>query len=85
MLVGFVVMLTMLFIGWLIFRALSGKLPSAHVIMYLLSVLTGIYTFTFFLSMEINLIIKVIFSIMTGIILIFGAILLQRRLTSGQQ
>ncbi len=85
MLIGFAVMLALLFAGWLGFWLLSGRPIKTHAVMYLLSALTGIYTIAFFLSMEINVIIKVIASIILGVILIFVATSLQRRLASRQR
>lgn len=71
------------FIGWLIYRAVKGELKvrqiRAHNIAYGLSVVTGIFTYGFFLSMDMPQLIKIVISIVIGIILIFLAAFIQRR------
>jgi len=79
MLIAIAVLLSLAFIGWLIWRAVRKKAVKAHSVMYGLSILAGIYTFAFFLSMDIDLIIRVIVCIVLGIFLIFLAAYLQRR------
>jgi len=83
MLTAIAVLLSLAFIGWLIWWAVKRKPIKAHTIMYLLSTLAGIYTLTFFLSMSIPTTIKVLVSIILGIILIFLAAWLQRRRQPG--
>ena len=79
MLIAIAVLLSLAFIGWLIWRAVKKKPIKAHSVMYGLSILAGIYTLAFFLSMDIDLIIRVIVCIVLGIFLIFLAAYLQRR------
>ena len=79
MLIAIAVLLSLAFIGWLIWRAVKRKTIKAHSVMYGLSILAGIYTLAFFLSMDIDLIIRVIVCIVLGIFLIFLAAYLQRR------
>jgi len=79
MLIAIAVLLSLAFIGWLIWRAVRKKAVKAHSVMYGLSILAGIYTLAFFLSMDIDLIIRVIVCIVLGIFLIFLAAYLQRR------
>ncbi len=67
------------FIGWLIYRAIRGKQVKAHHITYGIAVVTGIYTYGFFLSMNILSPVKILVSIIIGIVLIILATLLQRR------
>ena len=67
------------FIGWLIYRAVRGRQVKAHHVTYGISVITGIYTYGFFLSMDIPQPVKILVSIILGIILIILAALLQRR------
>ena len=71
------------FIGWLIYRAVKGELKvrqiKAHNITYALSVATGIFTYGFFLSMDMPQLFKVVISIVLGIALIFLAAYIQRR------
>ena len=79
MLNAIAVLLSLAFIGWLIWWAIRRKTFTAHTVMYLLSTLAGIYTLAFFLGMDIELIIKVIVCIVLGIGLIVLATFLQRR------
>ncbi|MCJ7763901.1 MAG: hypothetical protein MUO90_01925 [Dehalococcoidales bacterium] len=71
------------FIGWLIYRAVKGefnvKQIRAHNIAYGLSVVTGIFTYGFFLSMDMPQLFKIVVSIVVGIALIFLAAYIQRR------
>jgi len=67
------------FIGWLIYRAVKGKPFKAHNITYGISVVTGIFTLSFFLSMDIPQLIKIVVSILLGMVLIVVAAYLQRR------
>jgi len=71
------------FIGWLIYRAVKGELKvkqiKAHNIVYGLSVVTGIFTYGFFLSMDMPQLFKIVVSIILGVMLIFVAAYLQRR------
>ena len=67
------------FIGWLIYRAVRGRQVKAHHVTYGIAVITGIYTYGFFLSMNIPQPLKILASIILGIILIIAAAYLQRR------
>jgi len=78
------VLATLGFIGWLIYRAVTKKTVRAHNIAYGIAVVTGIFTFAFFLSMDIPQLIKILVSIFLGIALIFLAAYLQRRKASKQ-
>lgn len=79
MLIAIAVILSLVFIGWLIWRAVKKKAFLAHTVMYGLSILSGIFTLAFFLSMDMELIIKVIVCIVLGICLIVLATYLQHR------
>jgi len=79
MLTAIAVLLSLAFIGWLIWWAVKRRPVKAHVLMYLLSTLAGIYTLAFFLSMDIPTILKVMLSIILGATLIFLAAYLQRQ------
>ncbi|MBA7701597.1 hypothetical protein ES703_110337 [subsurface metagenome] len=79
MLTAIAILLSLAFIGWLIWWAVKRKPIKAHLVMYGLSILAGIYTLAFFLTMDIPLIIKVIVCIVLGVVLIFLATYLQRR------
>ena len=67
------------FIGWLIYRAVRGRQVKAHHITYGIAVVTGIFTYGFFLSMDIPQPFKILASIVLGIVLIVVAAFLQRR------
>jgi len=67
------------FIGWLIYRAVRGRQVKAHHITYGIAVITGIFTYGFFLSMDILQPVKILVSIFLGLGLIVFAAYLQRR------
>ncbi len=67
------------FLGWLIYRAVKGRTVKAHNIAFGISVVTGIFTYAFFLSMDIPQLVKILLSIIFGVVLIFVAAYLQRR------
>jgi len=79
------VLATLGFIGWLIYRGVRKKTVRAHNIAYGIAVVTGIYTYGFFLSMNILQPVKILVSIFLGIALIFLAAYLQRRHQSSKQ
>ena len=79
MLVAIAVVLSLAFIAWLIWRAVKRRPIKAHVVMYGIACLTGIFTLAFFLSMDIPMIVKVLVCIILGAVLIFIAAWLQRR------
>ncbi len=74
------ILASLAFIGWLIYRAVKGKSFKAHNITYGLACVAGVFTFAFFLNMDIPQLIKVVVSIFLGMALIVLAALLQRRL-----
>ena len=80
--VAVAVIASLVFIGWIIYRAIRGRSLKAHVVTYGLSCIAGAYTFAFFLSMELPQLIKVLVSILLGLALIILAALLQRRKAS---
>ena len=73
------ILATLGFIGWLVYRVIRSRQIRAHNIAFGISVLTGIYTYAFFLSMTLPELVKIVASIFLGIILIFLAAFLQRR------
>ena len=73
------VLASLTFIGWLIFRAVRDKSVKAHFISYGIAVITGIFTYAYFLSMDFIPLIKIVVSIILGIILIVVGALYQRR------
>jgi len=84
MLTAIAVILSLAFIGWLIWWAVKRKPIKAHSVMYGLSCLTGIFTLAFFLTMDISRLIKVLVCIILGAVLIFLAAYLQRRRQLGK-
>ena len=79
MMTALAILLSLAFIGWIIYRAVRRKQIKAHLVMYGLSSLSVIFALAFFLSMDIPRIIKVLVCILLGAILIFLAAYLQRR------
>lgn len=79
MLTAVAVLASLALIGWLVFRAVKQKPIKAHTVTRALAYLTGLYTFAFFLSMNIPLLIRVVVSILLGAIMIVLGASLQRR------
>lgn len=67
------------FIGWFIWRAAKRKPIKAHLVSYILACIAGVFTFTFFLTMDIPEVVKILASIILGAVLIFIAAWFQRR------
>jgi hypothetical protein len=67
------------FIGWLIWRAAKRKPIKAHLVSYILACIAGVFTFTFFLAMNLPEVVKILVSIVLGAALIFVAAWFQRR------
>lgn len=67
------------FIGWLIYRAIREKKLVAHIVSYGISLLAAVFTFGYFLSLDVPALIKIVVSIVLGVILIFIAASRQRR------
>ncbi len=78
------ILASLAFIGWLIYRAVKGKPFKAHNITYGLACVAVVFTFAFFLSMDIPQLIKIVVSIFLGMALIVLAALLQRRRQPGK-
>jgi glucan phosphoethanolaminetransferase (alkaline phosphatase superfamily) len=68
------------FIGWLIYRAVKEKSVKAHFVSYGVAIVAGVFTYAYFLSMDFPQLIKIVASILLGIILIVSAALYQRRI-----
>lgn len=79
MLTAVAVLASLALVGWLIYRAVRQKPIKAHTIVRALAYLTGLYTFAFFLTMNIPLLIQVVVSIILGAILIVLGATIQRR------
>ena len=69
------------FVGWLIYRAMKRKPVKAHTISYAVACITGVFTFAFFLVIDIPQLVKILVSILLGVALIVLAAYLQRRYT----
>jgi len=76
------VLASLALIGWIIYRAVKVKSVKAHAVSYGVAVVAGIFTYAYFLSMEVPQLIKIVVSILLGIILIIIGALLQRRVAS---
>jgi hypothetical protein len=74
------VLASLAFIGWIIFRAVKEKSIKAHFVSYGVAVVAGVFTYAYFLSMDFPQLIKIVVSILLGIILIVIGALYQRRL-----
>jgi uncharacterized membrane protein (UPF0136 family) len=68
-------------IAWLIVRAVKHRAFKAHTISYALAILAGVFSYAFFLSMELSQLLKIVVSILMGAALIFLAAYLQLRRT----
>jgi len=66
-------------IAWLIVRAIKHRAFSAHTIAYALAILAGVFSYAYFLSMELPQLAKILISILLGAALIFLAAWLQLR------
>ncbi|MFC2016838.1 hypothetical protein ACFLUD_00310 [Chloroflexota bacterium] len=84
MLTAVAVLASLTFIGWLLYRAVRQKPVRAHTIIRSLAYVAGIYTFAFFLSMDIPQLVRILVSILLGMALIVLAAYLQRRQTRRQ-
>ena len=80
--VAVAVIASLVFLGWIIYRAIRGRSLKAHVVTYGLSCVAGAYTFAFFLSLDLQQLVKVLVSILLGVALIILAALIQRRKAS---
>jgi hypothetical protein len=68
------------FFIWMIVRAIKNKGIKPHNISYALSIISGIFTYGYILSLDYPILVKVIASIFIGLILIiFGALYQKRR------
>ena len=78
--VAVAVLASLAFIGWIIYRAVKVKSVKAHLVSYGVAVVAGVFTYAYFLSLDvIPQLIRIVASIFLGIILIVIAALRQRR------
>ncbi len=73
------VLASLVFIGWLVFRAVRGKPLKANQLSYGVAVVAGVFTYAYFLGMDMPKLIKILASIVLGIGLIVIAAYMQRR------
>ena len=79
--VAIAVLASLAFIAWIIYRVLKVKSLKAYMVSYGIAVVAGVFTYAYFLSLDIPQLIKIVASIVLGIMLIIIAALLQRRQT----
>ena len=79
MTIAVAVLASLAFIAWLIYRAAKGKAIKAHTAAYGVATIAGVFTFAYFLSMDIPELIKIVASILLGVVLIIVAAFYQRR------
>ncbi len=79
MAIAVLVLATLGFIAWLIVRAIKNKPFKPHFISYGIAVVAGVFTYGYFLSMDLPQLVKVVISIFLGIILIIVGAVYQRR------
>lgn len=80
MAVAVAVLATLGFIAWFIVWAIKGKSLKAHSVSFAVAVVAGILTYAYFLSMDLPQLIKIVVSILLGIILIIVGSIYARRL-----
>ena len=68
------------FIGVIIYRAIKDKSIKAHFVSYGVAVVTGVFAYAYFLTIDFPQLIKIVVSILLGIVLIVAAALYQRRI-----
>jgi len=73
------IILSLAFVGWVAWRAAKRKAVKAHMAMYGLSCMAGIFTLAFFLTMDVSKMIKILVCIILGSTLIYVAARLQQR------
>lgn len=67
------------FISWLIWLGIKRRPVKAHLVSYVLSCIAGVFTFAFFLNMDLPKVSKILASILLGLVLILVAAYYQRR------
>ena len=78
--IAIAVLATLGFIAWIVVRAVKEKAVKAHFVSYGIAVVAGIFTYAYFLSLDFPQLIKIVASIILGILLIIFGALYQRRL-----
>ena len=83
MVIAIAFLATLAFIGWIIVRAIRSKSIKAHSISYGISVVAGVFTYGYLLSLDFPQLFKIVASIVVGIILIIFGALYQRSKAAG--
>ncbi len=85
MLTAVAVIASLVVIGWLIYRAARGRPFKAHTLAYSVAIVAGVFTTAYFLSMNIPQLVKILVSIVLGMVLIIlGAYIQQKRQQQGR-
>ena len=82
MAVAVAILATLGFLGWFIFWAVKNKSLKAHSVSYGVAVVAAILTYAYFLSMDLPQLIKIVVSILIGIILIVVGSIYARRIAN---
>jgi len=82
MVVSVAVLASLGFIIWFVFWVIKEKSLKAHSVSYGVAVVAGIMTYAYFLSMDLPQLIKIVVSIILGIILIISGGLYARRVAN---
>jgi hypothetical protein len=84
MVIALAVLAAIGFIVWMIVRAVRNKAFKAHFISYGIAIVAAVFTYGYFLNMDIPQFVKIVGSILLGVILIIVAAVYQRRKAMGQ-
>ena len=82
MAVAVAILATLGFLGWFIFWAVKNKSLKAHSVSDGVAVVAAILTYAYFLSMDLPQLIKIVVSILIGIILIVVGSIYARRIAN---
>lgn len=83
MVIALAVLAALGFIAWLVTRGVRNKPFKAHFISYGIAIISAVFTYGYFLSMDIPQFVKIVGSIILGVILIFIGAFYQRRKATG--
>ena len=82
MVIAIGVLAALALIAWLVYRAVKDKSVKAHTVSYGVAIIAGIFTYAYFLSLNYPQLIKIVASILLGIVLIILAAVLQHRMAA---
>jgi len=82
MVIGVAFLAAMVFIVWIIIRAIKSRSIKAHSISYGIAIVAGVFTYAYLLSLDFPQLFKIVASIIVGIILIVFGALYQRRVAN---